>query len=112
MDLTEAARRRLWQQVKESLEACITRVPEGRVTPDTSPERVRSVLESISFDTPLDPAEAVDFVVQGLLHHQVQVSHPASGSSIHPPLPWALLPLHWLLHSIPSLPPGITAHLP
>lgn len=85
MELSTNERQRLWQRVKESVETCIVEVPRGRVTPVTTPGQVRSLLESFTFEDPLDPVETVDFVVQGLLDHQVHVSHPGYFGLFNPP---------------------------
>jgi len=39
------------------------------------PEKVRSLLQPFDFKQPLDPLEAVDFVVKGLWEHQVHTPH-------------------------------------
>ena len=66
----------LWQHIVETIEAYIANVGQARVAPELDPEKVRSLLTPMNFAQPLDPREAVDFVVQGLWRHQVHTPHP------------------------------------
>lgn len=66
----------LWRQVVAAIEAYHAGVPKAPVAPAADPQRIRSLLAAVDFIRPLDPREAVDFVVQNLWDHQVHTPHP------------------------------------
>lgn len=75
LSLDPSIRKELWQRLVEVIENYATHVDETRVTPELDPEKLRSLLKPFDFKQSLDPIEALNFVVDGLWQHQVQVSH-------------------------------------
>jgi glutamate/tyrosine decarboxylase-like PLP-dependent enzyme len=76
LSLDNQTRIELWQHLVETIEAYIARVPQARVAPALDPEKTRSLLSPLNFTQPLDPREAVDFVVRSLWDYQVHTPHP------------------------------------
>lgn len=68
-------RRELWTKIIEAIERYASEVNTTRVSPVLDPEKIRSLLQPFDFKQPLDPLEAVDFVVKGLWEHQVHTPH-------------------------------------
>jgi glutamate/tyrosine decarboxylase-like PLP-dependent enzyme len=76
LDLDEQRRNDLWKHVINAIELFISKVHEARVAPELDPSKVRSLLNPINFNQPIDPFEAIDFVIQGLWDYQVHTPHP------------------------------------
>lgn len=76
LQLETLMRVELWRRVIEVIERYITTVDAVRVVPALDSEKIRSLLKPLDFTQPLTPLEAVNFVVEGLLHYQVHTSHP------------------------------------
>jgi glutamate/tyrosine decarboxylase-like PLP-dependent enzyme len=76
LQLDEETRQALWRYVVDAVEDYMQRVGSTRVAPELDPDAVRAMLGPLDFDDPLDPLEAVEFVVQGLWGHQVHTPHP------------------------------------
>ena len=74
--LDPATRSRLWSHLIETIENYTTGIPEQRVTPELEPQKIRSLLAACTFEQPMDPLEAVDFVARGLTQYQTHSSHP------------------------------------
>ncbi len=85
MKLEHQINQEVWNQLIESIDAYIAKVPQIKVTPDTNPEYIRSLLSSITFKHPLTPREAIEFIVDGLWKHQVHVAHPRYFGLFNPP---------------------------
>jgi glutamate/tyrosine decarboxylase-like PLP-dependent enzyme len=76
LSLDNQTRIELWQQIVEAIESYMSEVHRGGVAPEANPEEIRSLLGPIDFKKPLEPRDAVDFVVQGLWNNQVHTPHP------------------------------------
>jgi glutamate/tyrosine decarboxylase-like PLP-dependent enzyme len=76
MRLTEDVRKRLWSQVATSLERYIQGVAHVDVAPPDEPEAIFRLLQGFTFNTPMEPAEVVDQVIEALWTHQVHTPHP------------------------------------
>ena len=76
LDLDKKTRALLWQQVIETIESYVSGVHETAVSPVADPERIRSLLRPMDFGRPIEPRDAIDFVVQGLWNNQVHTPHP------------------------------------
>ncbi|MGH9897813.1 MAG: pyridoxal phosphate-dependent decarboxylase family protein, partial [Pyrinomonadaceae bacterium] len=74
--LDEDVRSELWQHLIGAVEDYANNVNKARVAPELDLEKLRSLLKPFKFDRPVDPMEAVDFVVQGLWQYQVHTPHP------------------------------------
>ncbi|MBB4078845.1 glutamate/tyrosine decarboxylase-like PLP-dependent enzyme [Lewinella aquimaris] len=75
-DLTPDHRRQLFDELLPQLEAYYTHTRDRRVAPELDPQRVRDIVGGFDFSKPVPAGEAVDFVVNSLLEHQVHVPHP------------------------------------
>ena len=76
LSLDNQTRAQLWKHIVETIETYLARVRQARVAPELDPETIRSLLTPMGFTKPLDPREAVDFVVRGLWDYQVHTPHP------------------------------------
>ena len=76
LSLDNETRIDLWRHVVDTIEAYIAGVERAPVAPKLDPEKIRSLLAPMTFDQPLTPREAVDFVAQGLWDYQVHTPHP------------------------------------
>ena len=76
MKLEHQINREVWRQLIESIDNYIAKVSQIKVTSDSNPEYIRSLLASLTFKHPLTPTEAIKFTVDGLWEHQVHVAHP------------------------------------
>lgn len=74
--LEQQRRLQLWSQVFDALEDYVEHVDLLRVSPSLDVARARSELKAFDFRQPLEPSEAIRFVVESLRTNQVQVSHP------------------------------------
>jgi len=69
-------RRSLWRRLIEAIEAYVEGVGSAPVVPRLDPQEIRGLLARFDFGEPVPPAEALDFAVDGLWHHQVHTPHP------------------------------------
>jgi glutamate/tyrosine decarboxylase-like PLP-dependent enzyme len=76
MMLDEKTRIELWQRLVEVIEEYTANVNQARVAPYLDADKIRSLLNPITFKQSIDPLQAVNFVVQGLWNYQMHVSHP------------------------------------
>jgi glutamate/tyrosine decarboxylase-like PLP-dependent enzyme len=74
--LEEQSRHELWQRLIEAVETYLVKVETRRVTPELDPDKIRALLKRFDFAEPLNPIEAMNFVVENLWQYQVHVSHP------------------------------------
>lgn len=74
--LDRQTRSQLWPQVFDAVEDYVEHVDLLRVSPGLDVARARSELKAFDFQQPLEPSEAIRFVVESLRTNQVQVSHP------------------------------------
>ena len=74
--LDDQTRSELWQRVIEAVETYMSQVHQSRVTPEVDAEKLRAFLSRIDFSQPLNPLEAVNFVVEGLWNYQLHTAHP------------------------------------
>ena len=74
--LDTQTRAELWRRVVEGVESYISSVHQTRVAPEVDPEKIRALLSRIDFNRPLDPLEAVNFVMKGLWDYQLHTAHP------------------------------------
>jgi glutamate/tyrosine decarboxylase-like PLP-dependent enzyme len=74
--LSDEEREALWRRVTDAVESYIREIPHRRVTPVLRPDKIHALLQPIDFDTPMEPAQAVDFIVDGLLKYQTHTPHP------------------------------------
>ncbi len=75
--LEKKERIRIWENVVQAIEDYNERVAEHRVAPQLDPDAIRSRLCRFDFQEPVEPAQAVDFVVENLWNHQVHTPHPS-----------------------------------
>lgn len=76
MQLDKKTRIELWQHIIEVIEEYTNKVNHARVSPYLDADKIRSLVNSITFAKSLDPIKAVNFVVEGLWNYQMHVSHP------------------------------------
>lgn len=69
-------RAELWRRITEAIEAYAAQVDSGRVTPELNPEKIRSLLEPLDFSKPVEPLQAINFVIDGLSRYQTHTPHP------------------------------------
>ena len=74
--LDAGTRAQLWRKLVEALETYATKLQNWRVTPALDPARIRSSLSRFDFCAPVDPCEALDFLVEGLWNFQTHTPHP------------------------------------
>ncbi len=74
--LEDRTRAELWRLLIEAIEGYAAKVQTVRVTPELNPEKIRSLLKPFDFADPVDPLEALDFVVKGLWQYQTHTPHP------------------------------------
>jgi glutamate/tyrosine decarboxylase-like PLP-dependent enzyme len=74
--LDAQTRSQLWQHLADVIEAYTSRLETSRVTADLDPAKIRSLLKRFDFKAPVDPLEALDFVVEGLWKYQTHTPHP------------------------------------
>jgi glutamate/tyrosine decarboxylase-like PLP-dependent enzyme len=74
--LPEEDRDALWRQVTAAIESYVVGVGEESASPPMDPSAVRSRLAPLDFGEPLDPSQAIELVVDGLLRYQVHTPHP------------------------------------
>ncbi len=74
--LDAQTRAKLWHRVVEGVESYMSSVHQTRVASEVDPEKIRALLSRIDFSQPLDPLEAVNFVMQGLWDYQLHTAHP------------------------------------
>jgi glutamate/tyrosine decarboxylase-like PLP-dependent enzyme len=68
---------RVWENVIQAIEDYTERVTEHRVAPQLDPDAIRGRLCRFDFREPMEPSQAVDFVVENLWNHQVHAPHPS-----------------------------------
>ncbi|WP_287587338.1 aminotransferase class V-fold PLP-dependent enzyme [Candidatus Borrarchaeum sp.] len=76
MMLDKKTRIVLWQCLVEVIEEYITNVNQARVAPYLDADKIRSLLNSITFTKSIDPLQALNFVVKGLWDYQMHVANP------------------------------------
>ncbi len=69
-------RGKMWSRIISAIEEYARDVVTARVSPELDLEKIRSIVAAFDFARPLDPMEAVDFIVQGLWQYQVHTPHP------------------------------------
>jgi len=74
--LDEDARARLWSRLCAEIEGYLEELAQSRVTPELDPVRLRERFADFDFGSERDPDTVLDFVVDGLREHAVQVAHP------------------------------------
>jgi glutamate/tyrosine decarboxylase-like PLP-dependent enzyme len=74
--LEAPVRKELWSRTINALENYALHVNKARVSPELDLEKIRSIVEAFDFENPLDPMEAIDFIVHGLWQYQVHTPHP------------------------------------
>ncbi|MFW9992156.1 MAG: pyridoxal phosphate-dependent decarboxylase family protein [Candidatus Odinarchaeota archaeon] len=75
-DFDPQTRAAVWQDLIKKIEDYITTLHQNRVTPKLELEKIRSLLNSLDYDAPLDPQDALEFTVNGLWEYQVHTPHP------------------------------------
>lgn len=76
VDFNPEIREEIWRNLIRIIENYITTVHQHPVTPKLEPEKIRSLLHSLDFESSLDPLKAMDLVSKGLWEHQVHTPHP------------------------------------
>jgi glutamate/tyrosine decarboxylase-like PLP-dependent enzyme len=76
LQLDPEARQRLWSHVAQTIERYAGEVSGLPVAPELSPEKIRALLSSCTFERGMDPLAAVDFAARGLTQFQVHTPHP------------------------------------
>ncbi len=75
--MLEAARRQeLWRRLAGAIENYAQKVETHRVTPELDPAAIRALLARFDFCAPVDPLEALDFLVENLWKYQTHTPHP------------------------------------
>jgi len=74
--LDAQTRAELWRKLVEAIEAYATKLDGNRVTPPLDPAKLRASLSRFDFSAPVDPFEALDFLVEGLWKFQTHTPHP------------------------------------
>ena len=74
--LDAETRNRLWRRLIGAIEDYAARLEQTRVTPELDPARIRSLLKRFDFRIPVDPMEALEFVVGALWEFQAHTPHP------------------------------------
>jgi glutamate/tyrosine decarboxylase-like PLP-dependent enzyme len=69
-------RRKLWNQLMESIEDYLERVPEANPSPVSDLENLRTMLAEQDFNQQINPEHAMDFVIRNLWENQVHTPHP------------------------------------
>jgi glutamate/tyrosine decarboxylase-like PLP-dependent enzyme len=76
LDLNKDGRTELWQHLFAAVESYMTNVDKTRVAPIYDLKGMRSNLNSVDFDRPLEPIDVLSLISQCLWDHQVHVAHP------------------------------------
>ncbi|MHA1968139.1 MAG: pyridoxal phosphate-dependent decarboxylase family protein, partial [Candidatus Hodarchaeales archaeon] len=76
LNLDAQTRRELWQYLSDIVEKYITGVSQVRVAPELDVQKIRSTINSINFNDPLNPLDALEFVNRMLWQYQVHTPHP------------------------------------
>jgi glutamate/tyrosine decarboxylase-like PLP-dependent enzyme len=76
LDLPRADLDALWASVTEVARAHAARLARGRAAPQLDGPRVRELVSRCRFETPMAPAEAVEFVSEAMYEHHVHPPHP------------------------------------
>jgi glutamate/tyrosine decarboxylase-like PLP-dependent enzyme len=74
--LDPATRSALWERLVGAIEEHVEGVRSLPVAPPLDPAGLRSDLERITFDAPMDPLRAVEVALDGMRRHQVHTPHP------------------------------------
>ncbi len=74
--LPAPVRARLWKRIIAAIEDYARHVEHGRVTPELSPQKIRSLLEPFDFAESRDPVETADFLIRSLRQFQTHTPHP------------------------------------
>jgi glutamate/tyrosine decarboxylase-like PLP-dependent enzyme len=74
--LDAPTRTKLWRRLADALETYASRIETHRVTPKLDPGKIRSRLARFDFRAPVDPIEALDFLVEELWQFQTHTPHP------------------------------------
>jgi hypothetical protein len=108
--LDAETRTKLWRGLIETIEDYAARLEQGRVAPELDPTKIRSLLKRFDFPTPVDPMEALGFVIGSLREFQAHTPHSdISASSILRRPPWESWPMCLSPLLTRNLPPGVTA---
>ncbi|SRR5579875_69050 len=76
LNLDKETRKRLWQQVVDSIESYLEQVDSYPAARRFEPSEIRGGLARFDFRSPVPPQEALSYVVDELTRHQVHTSHP------------------------------------
>src|SRR5262249_7978732 len=68
-------RAELWQRIIGSVESYIGGVDGHRIMPELSPDKIRSLINSLDLTKQMEPLEAIDFVVNGSWLYQTHTAH-------------------------------------
>lgn len=73
--LDPSTRLAVWDRVTQAIERHLERDEDLPVDPRPDPEAVRAVVRAFDFDAPIDPIEALDWVIDGLSRFQPHQRH-------------------------------------
>lgn len=76
LSLSPDRRLALWSKVSDRVEQYLRSVKELPVAPPLELESIRLLIQSVDFNRPLTPEQAVDFASDGLTRYQVHTPHP------------------------------------
>jgi hypothetical protein len=76
LTLDRDQRAKLWKKTIDSIDQYLSEVQNYRVIADLSAEDVRTLINNVDFNQPLDPLEAIDFTVSALQRYQTHTAHP------------------------------------
>lgn len=74
--LDESTRAALWHQLAGIVEGHLKHIAEQPVAPPAEPGKIRALLAPFDFQRPLDPAEVVERMAEGLRQFLVHTPHP------------------------------------
>jgi glutamate/tyrosine decarboxylase-like PLP-dependent enzyme len=74
--LNAGTRAELWRKLTDAIETYAAKLEISRVTPPLDPAKIRDSLSHFDFSVPIDPLEALDFLVEGLWKYQTHTPHP------------------------------------
>lgn len=74
-DLSPSVRKKLWAHLTERLERHYSDPSVLRISPVLNPEEIQDYC-AVDFNTPVNPADAIDYVTAGLDQYIVHTSHP------------------------------------
>ena len=76
LTLDSEQRAKLWKKTVQSIEQYLNEVENYTVIADLNAKDIRTLINSVDFNKPLDPLEAIDFTTKALQRYQTHTAHP------------------------------------